>query len=128
MTRNNWVNLAYHCRIISQKEHPEKNSLLKVLILLLPLIHLTIRFLGILKSLKYCLIFFCSSHLFIHSFPTALKCMMRVAVPSLQSMLNSKIYTSVNRYSMRYFSPINPSVHHITYVIVYFPFMHSLCE
>lgn len=44
VTRNNWVNSAYHCRIISQKEHPQKDSFVTVPIFLLPLICLKIGF------------------------------------------------------------------------------------
>ena len=91
MTINNWVNSAYHYRIISQKELPQKDSLVKVPIFLLPLIPLKIQLLGGPEKLEVQFNIFYSLPLFTHSFPTALKCMTWHAVSSLPFMLNPKI-------------------------------------
>lgn len=72
---------------------------------------------------------FCSSPLFTHSFPIALKGMTWHALSSLTFMLNPKISVSAHRCLLRFFSPIHLTVYpHIPYVIIYFPLMHSIYE
>lgn len=91
MIRRNWVNSAYHCRIISQKENVQKDSFIRVPIFLLPLIHLKIQLLGGPEKHETQFSIFWFLPPFSHSFPTALKCKTYHLLSSLPFILYPNI-------------------------------------